>query len=273
MKDNSKYILITGALGGLGSATISELSKKHWHVFATDVNSDILEKYEDHKWVTPILMDITDQNSIDFAFDTLTEITSGLDAIINLAGILVVGSMVEIPIERLQKIIDINLLGAYRTNQKFLPLILKRKGRIINISSETGWQTAAPFNGAYALSKYALEAYSDALRRELAFLGVKVIKIQPGPFKTEMTKHVEQKFAKAENESTLFKMNLAKGQTYLPEVYKNAHDPAILAKTIVKVLNTKKPKAAYSLKPDRMRSLLEILPVKWADKLIKRALS
>ncbi|RLD22479.1 MAG: short-chain dehydrogenase [Bacteroidetes bacterium] len=273
MKNNSKNILITGAFGGLGTATISELTKNQWHVFASDVNPTILEKYKDNKWVTPVLMDITDQSDIDKAFDVIAEQTSGLDAIINLTGILVVGSVVELPIETIQKIIDINLLGAYRTNQKFLPLIINRKGRIINISSETGWQTAAPFNGAYALSKYALEAYSDALRRELAFLDIKVIKIQPGPFKTEMTKHIEQKFAKAENESKLFKKNLAKGQTYLPGVYKNAHEPVILAKTIVQVLNSKNPKTAYSLKSDKARSFLDKIPIRWADKLIKRALS
>ena len=273
MTSEPKHILITGALGGLGTATITQLTKNQWYVFAADVNSNILEKYKDNDWVTPVLMDITDQSSIDKAFDKIAEQTSGLDAVINLAGILIVGSMVELPIESVSKIIDVNLLGAYRLNQKFLPLILSKKGRIINISSETGWQTAAPFNGAYALSKYALEAYSDALRRELAFLNIKVIKIQPGPFKTEMTKHIEQKFAKAENESTLFKKNLAKGQTYLPNVYKNAHDPVILAKTIVRALTAKKPKAAYSLKPDKIRSILEIIPTRWADYLVKKALS
>lgn len=273
MKNNSKHILITGASGGLGTATIDQLIKNQWHVFASDANPDILEKYNDKEWVTPVLMDITDQNSIDAAFEIITKQTSGLDAIINLAGILVVGSVAEIPVETIQKVIDINLLGAYRTNQKFLPLVINRKGRIINISSETGWQTAAPFNGTYALSKYALEAYNDALRRELAFLNIKVIKIQPGPFKTDMTRHIEQKFAKAESESKLFKKNLAKGQTYLPKVYKNAHDPAILAKTIIRALNAKNPKTAYSLKPDRIRSFIEKIPVKWADKLIKSALS
>ena len=273
MISEPKHILITGAFGGLGAATITELTKKQWHVYATDANPGILEKYKDNDWVTPVLMDITDQSSIDNAFDIIVAQTSGLDAIINLAGILIVGSMVELPIESVQKIIDVNLLGAYRTNQKFLSLIINSKGRIINISSETGWQTAAPFNGAYALSKYALEAYSDALRRELAFLNIKVIKIQPGPFKTEMTRHIEQKFAKAENESTLFKKNLAKGQTYLPGVYKNAHDPVILAKTIVRALTAKNPKSAYSLKPDKARSLLDKIPIRWADKLIKRALS
>lgn len=273
MKNNSKNILITGSSGGLGTATIAELTKIHWHVFATDANPNILEKYKDNDWVTPVIMDISVQSSIDKAFDTIAEQTPGLDAIINLAGVLVVGSVIEIPIETIQKIIDINLLGTYRTNQKFLRLIMNNKGRIFNISSETGWQTSAPFNGAYALSKYALEAYTDALRRELAFLGVNVIKIQPGPFKTEMTRRVEEKFLEAEKESTLFKKNLAKGQKYLPGVYKNAHDPVILAKMITRILNSKNPKATYSLKPDRMRSFLEKLPVKWADFLIRRALS
>jgi len=273
MLKNTKTVLLTGAMGGLGAAIINVLIKNKWHVFATDINSGVFDKYKDNDAITPVLMDVTNLDSIEKAFAIITEQTRGLDAIINLAGMLVVGSVAELPIETIEKILEVNLLGVYRVNQQFLPLILNRKGRIINISSETGWQTAAPFNGAYAMSKYALEAYSDALRRELSFLGILVIKIQPGPFKTEMTKQVESLFSNAEKNSSFFKNPLNKGRSYLPEVYKKAHDPKILAHTILRALTIRKPKIAYSVKPDKMRSFLEKLPVKWSDALIKKALS
>lgn len=73
-------------------------------------------------------------------------------------------------------------------------MLSSRKGRIVNISSETGWMSGGPFNGAYASSKHAIEAYSDSLRRELALLDMPVIKIQAGPFKTDMVKSIESNF-------------------------------------------------------------------------------
>lgn len=268
-----KQALLIGALGGLGSATIKQLSDRGWHVFAADFQQDVYTTYQHINNVTPLLIDITNADAIKEAFDLISSQSTGLDAVINMAGILKIGSLVEVPVSDLTKTLEINLHGVYRVNKQFLPLILKRKGRIIMLSSEVGRQTAAPFNGIYSISKHALEAYSDALRRELAFLGVKVVKIQPGPFKTNMTKNAEELFIDAQKNSTHFKEYLAKGISYLPKVYRNAHDPLYVAKTILKALESANPKTAYSIKPDFTRKILNILPVKWADKLIKKRLS
>lgn len=270
--EQQKYILVTGAFGGLGIPLLDLLIKNHYHIFACDI-LEVPSEYKQHKQITPISMDVQEQDSIDKAFNQVSKVTSNLDAIVHTAGILEVGSMVEIPTEKIQHILDINFLGVYRINKTFLPLILNSKGRILILSSETGKQTAAPFNGAYALSKYALEAYSDALRRELSFYGIKVIKFQPGAFKTNMTKQVEAIFMKAENNSKLFKQPISKGSSYLPSVYKNAKDPILLAKIMMKALTVKNPKTAYAIKQDSQRNFLEFLPTKWADKLIKKALS
>ena len=270
---SKKNILITGAFGGLGLALIDLLIKDNWCIYACDIAPIIPEKYKNHSQVIPLMLDVTNKYAIKKTFEIISKKTNKLDAIVHTAGILEVGSMVEIPIEKIQRILDVNLLGVYQVNKIFLPLILKSKGRILILSSETGKQTAAPFNGAYALSKYALEAYSDALRRELSFYDIKVVKFQPGAFKTKMTKQVEEYFLNAENNSVLFKKNISKGSSYLPKVYQNANDPKILAKIIQKALTAKNPKTTYAVKQDFLRNFLEYLPVKWADKLIKRVLS
>ncbi len=218
-------------------------------------------------------MDITNDKSIEEAYKQISSQTGHLDAVIHMAGILKIGSLAELPVSDLEKALDVNLLGIYRVNKQFLPLLLHRKGRIIILSSEVGRQTAAPFNGIYSISKHAIEAYSDALRRELAFLGIKVIKIQPGPIKTSMTENAAQLFIKAEMSSTYFKKNLSKGISYLPKVYKNAHDPAIVARAVMKALKSSHPRTAYLVKPDKLRMLLDLLPAKWADILIKIMLS
>lgn len=268
-----KQVLLIGALGGLATAVVKLLIQNGWFVYAADIQKEIFTKYEQNTNVAPLQIDITNEESIKDAFQLVSNQTSGLDAVINMAGVLKVGSMIELSPSELQNALEINLFGFYRVNQQFLPMLLERKGRIINLSSEVGRQTAAPFNGVYAISKHALEAYSDALRRELAFIGIKVIKIQPGPFKTFMTKNAELLFLEAQKNSVYFKTNLAKGISYLPKVYKNAHDPHIVAKVILQALESSNPKTAYPVKTDLSRMLLDKLPVKWADKLIKKVLS
>lgn len=267
-----KQVLLIGASGGLGSSTIDQLVKNNWHVFAADIREEILTTYKKVPEVTPLVVDITKDASVQEAFNTISARTEGLNAVINMAGILKIGSMVELPVSELENALQINLLGSYRINKQFLSLLKVRKGRIINLSSEAGKQRAAPFNGVYAISKHALEAYSDALRRELVFLDLKVIKIQPGPFKTNMTKNAEQQFIEAEQSTVHFKKNLSKGISYLPRVYKKAHNPELVAKIILIALTASRPKTAYSVKTDVSRYLLDRLPVKWADRLIKKVL-
>jgi NAD(P)-dependent dehydrogenase (short-subunit alcohol dehydrogenase family) len=266
-----KQALITGGMGGLGKVTSGYLVSRGWHVFAADVireNAGIRQ----HPQITPVYTDITNETSVN---DTLTFIsgrTDGLDAIINLAGILVIGSVVEIPTREIERIMNINLLGSYRINKAFLPLLLKRKGRIINVSSETGWQTAAPFNGPYSMSKYALEAYSDALRRELCLLGIRVIKVQPGAFKTGLSKQVEDLFSNALKSTLLFRENISAAIDLVSNVYEKANDPERFAHIVFKSLKVRNPKTCYSVKPDRARSFLELLPVRWADRIYRRIL-
>lgn len=269
----SKHIFITGAMGGIGTATIKLLVKEGWHVFASDLNPAILSHYKNDANITPLEVDITDVNSVKEAYTIVENTSSGLDAVLNLAGVLYIGSMVELPIEDVKKAMDINLFGTYNVNKQFLPLLINKKGRILNMSSEVGRQTAAPFNGVYSMSKHAMEAYSDSLRRELSFIDIKVIKIQPGAFKTAMTKNAESLFMEAEKNSKLFKKNIAKGIPYIPKVYKSAKDPTIVAQIINKALTSDNPKIAYFVKPDLTRYILDLFPDKWVDKIIKKTLS
>jgi NAD(P)-dependent dehydrogenase (short-subunit alcohol dehydrogenase family) len=150
-------------------------------------------------------------------------------------------------------------------NKKFLPLVEAAQGRIVNISSETGWQSAAPFNGPYAMSKHAIEAYSTALRRELALLGIKVITIQPGPFRTDMVAGIERAFSQAQSETTKFEGVLAALKGLAAKQINSAHDPDILAQVVDTALTAKRPKPVYSVKPDRLRSALDRLPLRATD--------
>jgi len=212
-------------------------------------------------------MDVTDRESIRSAFETVTARTDRLDGIVNFAGVIGVGSLTDIPEERLARILDINVMGTFRVNKKFFPLVEAARGRIVNISSELGWQSAPPFNGPYAMSKYAIEAYSTALRRELALLGVEVITVQPGPFRTAMVEDIERSFTQAEGETKNFARVIGRLKGLAAKQINSAHDPDILAQVIETALTVKHPKPVYSVKPDRLRSSLERLPGRTLDRL------
>ncbi|MGW8316580.1 MAG: SDR family NAD(P)-dependent oxidoreductase [Bacteroidales bacterium] len=271
--DPQKKVLITGAAGGLGSSAVSFLVRKGWKVFATDIRETEISHFQGDRTFSFIPLDVTSEESVAKAFQLISAQTDWLDAIIHMAGILQVGPLVEIPEEFLRQSLEINLMGVSRVNNRFFPLLRQPRGRIVILSSETGRQTAAPFNGPYAISKHALEAYSDALRRELSLLGIRVIKIQPGPVKTEMTGSGEYQFKEAAAASIHFKKALLKGTSYLPGVYRNARDPDIVAAVILKALESPRPRRAYKVKQDRIRDLLDRLPEGWTDHLIKRVLS
>lgn len=272
-KDNRKTVLVIGAMGGIGESTVNLLVQGGWKVFAADISEKVRAVSDRFDHIIPIEIDITVQASIDAAVRLISGQTSGLDAIIHVAGILKIGSMIEVPVSELKTAFEINLFGIYRVNQSFFPLLNANKGRIVLLSSEVATQTAAPFNGIYSMTKHALEAYADALRRELAFLGIQVIKIQPGPIKSAMTLDAERQFISAESQSQYFKKNISKGIPYLPRVYKNAHEPQVVAKVILTALTAPNPQITYKVKFDTLRMILDRLPVRWADRLIKKILS
>ncbi|MGI9277574.1 MAG: SDR family NAD(P)-dependent oxidoreductase [Endozoicomonas sp.] len=272
-----KTALITGGTGGLGLATARFLVEKGWQVYAADANQAALDSL-DSPGITPLFMDVTQTESVQKAYDTISADIDCLDAVINFAGILRVGSMAEMEEQTLETLMQINVMGTFRVNRAFFPLLNKpgadgRKGRIVNISSETGWQSGHPFNGAYAMSKHAIEGYSDSLRREMMMVDVPVIKIQPGPFKTNMVASIEANFQQAADKSELFSKQLLNARSVAINENKKANDPRIISETIFQALTVNKPKAAYSVKPDLVRTLLEYLPTRWVDPLMKAGLS
>ena len=269
---SQKTVFLTGCSGGLGSRTTGYLVEKGWHVFAADFNREAMTKMDGEIGISTLFIDVTDQASIDIALKVVLEQVEGLDGIVNFAGIFAAGSLIEINEDTLFHVFNVNVMGTYRVNKTFFPLVQKRKGRIVNLSSETGWQSAGPFNGPYAMSKHAIEAYSDSLRRELMFLDIPVIKIQPGPFQSNMIEDLEVNFSEAQSESTYFKDVLSRLKVLVNGEMKKANDPVIVAQAIHKALTVSNPKPAYSVMPDRKRVFMEWLPNGVQDRLLKKVL-
>jgi len=237
-------------------------------VFAADFDAAALENIGSRPGVVPIEIDVTRRESVEAARDQVASHTDGLDGVVNFAGILSVGSVAEIEEDRLARLLEVNVMGTFRVNQVFLPLVLARKGRIVNVSSETGVQSSMPFNGPYAMSKHAIEAYSDALRRELMLLDVAVVKLQPGPFRTGMVAGIQREFERAAKASTHFRALLERFKELTVKEHERAHDPVIVAEAVLEALTVRSPAPAYLVKPDRARALLQWMPDVMLDRLL-----
>lgn len=257
---------MTGAAGGLGRATTEHLAARDgWQVVAADLPGDRLDALADLDGVTTLALDVTDPDSVAEAAARLPD---GLDGVVTFAGVLRAGSLVDIPEDDLRLVMDVNVMGTYRVVRAVFDRVVARSGRIVVISSETGWQTPFPFNGPYAMSKHAVEAYADTIRREAALLGVTVVKIQPGPFRTDMVAGIEAAFTRAADQSTHFGPLLRRLGPQAARSAGRANDPELLARTVHAALTSDRPPIAYSVRPGRMRSMLEWLPDRLADRVV-----
>jgi len=261
-----KIILVTGAANGIGKAITLYLANKGEYVIATDFDEKALEKYDDNENIFPTFLDVTNQPSIDNAFQQVKEKKLEIDCLINNAGIFVGGPIIDVDMKDFEKILNINVLGYVRITKTFFPLLNKNQGKIINISSEVG-RISFPFNAPYSMSKYAIEAFSDALRRELRFIGLKVITIQPGAMKTHLSISTEENYEQYLKNS-IFSSQIERLWKVLEE--EKYGKPIDIAKLIYKVLHNKSPKAKYRIHNSRKRRILEFLPVKFVDFLIEK---
>ncbi|RYZ64144.1 MAG: SDR family NAD(P)-dependent oxidoreductase, partial [Proteobacteria bacterium] len=179
-------VLITGASTGIGLAAAFELVQKGHEVFAGVRNeaASAAVRALDQR-IVPVIIDVTKPDTIHEAYKAveLMRTREFPFSLVNNAGIAVSGPIEALSMNELRKQFDVNVFGLVETTQVFLPMIREKRGRIVNISSVNGF-LVPPFLGAYSASKFAVEAISDALRRELLPEDIKVITIQPGPIST-----------------------------------------------------------------------------------------
>lgn len=185
--------VVTGASTGIGRAIAKSLIDEGWRVFASVRKESDADKLRDAlgEALTPLIFDVTDEAGITRGAEAVREALNGrtLNGLVNNAGIAVAGPLRYIALDELQHQLNVNLFGVLRVTQAFLPMLGADKsyegepGRIINMSSVAG-KIASPIMGPYSMSKHALEAFSDSLRRELMMHGIDVAVIAPGAVKT-----------------------------------------------------------------------------------------
>jgi NAD(P)-dependent dehydrogenase (short-subunit alcohol dehydrogenase family) len=179
-------VLITGANGGVGTALTKTLADDGWRVLA-GVRSLEAAASLGGRNVTPIQLDVTDDDSIAAAADRIGRIvgSDGLDALVNNAGIIVQGPLELVPLHALRRQFEVNVIGQIAVTQAFLPLLRRASGTIVNMGAASG-RVTIPMLGPISSSKTALASLTDALRMELKHQGVKVTIVEPGAMETEI---------------------------------------------------------------------------------------
>lgn len=265
MKNN--IVVITGVSGGLGSVSALALLKNGYSVIGIDINPSQIT--DDN--FTFIKCDLTNELDRNELITKIHNLTNHIYAIVNLAGIFMMESIIEGSDTDLKRIIDVNFFSVYYLNRGLFDL-LDSTSRIINMSSEMAIYSPQPFMAYYVISKKMVDVYTDVLRRESNYIGIKVIKIQSGSMKTKMLSKANNEYDKMVSDTKYFASPLTKMKYMMDrELTKNAN-PSIIANKILKILNSKKPKIAYRVKNSKALRIVDALPEKWQDAIYKKVI-
>jgi NAD(P)-dependent dehydrogenase (short-subunit alcohol dehydrogenase family) len=276
---SENLVVITGASTGIGAATAPELARRGFHVLAgvrRERDADALRA----EHIEPHILDITNETHIAAIAERVAEDAAGrlLHAVVNNAGIAVNAPVETLPMDQWRLQFEVNLFGHVAMTQALLPALLQSRGRVVNITS-VGGKVAMSGYGTYAGAKFALEAVSDSLRREVADFGVKVIVVEPGAVVTEiagrgvatahrlaagMTADQRQRYDGLVHAVTAQAESIAQGGV-----------PATKAATIIAdAITATKPRTRYTVGRDAavLVRLARLAPDRFLDRMLRRSL-
>ena len=277
-----KKIVITGVSTGIGYSSAKILCNSGYFVYGS-VRKDkegkkLSSEFGDN--FQPLIFDVTDSKAIlENAEKVQSDLKPGesIAGLVNNAGIALGGPVTLIDTEVFRKQFEVNFFGLIDVTKAYLPLLGASKesseqGKIINISSISG-KRSHPFIAPYTASKFALEAFSDSLRRELMIYGIDVILIEPGPIKTA----IWDKTPDPENNDfigTDYEPSLKQFYKYFIQMGKKGFDADIIGNRVKSILQNPSPRIRHVITPNRFLNytLPGILPSRMFDKMLGKGL-
>ena len=281
----SKTVVVTGASTGIGFAASVALAKAGYDVFAgvrTAAAGEPLIKASAATpgKITPITLEVTDGASVAAAAARVKAALGGepLFGLVNNAGVGMGGPLLHQPIDEIRQAFDVNVIGLLRVTQAFAPMLAAgpnsatRSGRVVNISS-VGGKMAAPFLGAYAGTKHAVEGLSESLRRELMVFGIDVIIVGPGAVVTAIWDKAEAGDL-SYLAGTAYEGPAKRFNDYFIKTGRQGLKPERLGAVVLKALTTERPKTRYAVVKNALFSwtLPRLLPKRAVDRTFARNL-
>ncbi len=277
-----RAVLVTGASTGIGAACALSLDRLGMRVFAgvrRAADGAALQR-QASPLLTAVAIDVTDASSIVGAARTVAAVVGsrGLAGLVNNAGIVVPGPLEFLPIGDLRRQLEVNVIGQVAVTQAMLPLLRVARGRIVNMGS-IGGRMATPFVGAYAASKFALEALTDALRVEVRPWGIHVSIIEPGAIATPIWQKSAREGSRLQGalppEATrLYGKALEALRQGAARAERDAIAPDAVVAAVVHALTAPRPRTRYIV---GRRAKLQAVIARWVpdrarDRLLTRVL-
>ena len=269
-----KVILITGASSGMGYQTARILAEQGHRVYGAARRVEKIEELAPYG-VQALRLDITDEQSVTQVVQTLIEREGRIDVLINNAGYGYFGAIEDVPISDAKHQFEVNIFGLARITQEVLPYMRAQKsGRIVNLASVAGHVTLA-FGAWYNATKYALEAFSDALRMEVKPFGIDVVIIEPGAIRTDWgiiaADHLRDVSKGGAYEQDGSRVAEGLRRIYLSKIPTN---PAVISRKIAKAAVCRCPRTRYRTGRGAKAMVFfhQILPTRLWDYLVVKSM-
>jgi NAD(P)-dependent dehydrogenase (short-subunit alcohol dehydrogenase family) len=253
-----KAILVTGASSGIGRNLAETLAAEGHFVYAGARKQADLDALSAIENIQGIRLDVTIQEEIDAAVETIREAGRGLYGLVNNAGVLVIAPLIEVDEEDMQFQMDVNLFGPYRVTRAFAPLIIESQGRITTTGSISGILSGT-FIGPYSMSKHGVEAFTDSLAREMQKFGVHVSVVEPGNFNSAIVETLRKRMQQRGQmfEGSRFEEEL-QGFADSPGDRSQYKEPDEVSAAFMRALFDDNPKRRYMVVPNQREAEITI---------------
>ena len=249
MDSKQKVTIVTGCSSGIGHEISLILARNGFTTYATMRNlqkgSDLKSIAEDEKLPLHFAqLDVTDENSVKKAIQTIHDEAGRIDILVNNAGYGLTGAFEDLSLDEIKTQYETNVFGLIRTTQSVLPIMRKqRSGLIVNISSGAG-RFGFPTGSAYVSTKFAVEGLTESMSYELEPFGIKVILIEPGVIKTNFFN--SSVLAKKSQDPNSPYATLMKGmEDSVDKMMENASTPQYVAEVVLHAVTNENPKLRY----------------------------
>ena len=285
MEDAARAVLVTGASTGIGRAAALALAGRGFRVFA-GVRDDAAEARlrdqapaDARSRLVPLVLDVTDAGQIHAAAQRLdAELGgAGLWGLFNNAGISVNGPVEHLGLDGLRRQLEVNVIGQVAVTQAMIPLLRRAGGRVVTTGSVAGF-IALPGLAPYAMSKHAMEAFSDSLRRELKPWGIEVSLLEPGAIATDIWQKGQRDADETERGWTPEAIEhygplIAALRKAAAMSERRASPTDVVTRAVVHAFTAPRPRTRYRMGRDSgVQKVISMLPDRWADAVLMKAL-